>query len=367
MLVKLRYRKKPPKRPRSNFNSLRNLRLGMIENKEKIGAKWAGMDDARAESRILGKSSGSSSKGKEPKKKKRKKSRRSRKKDEDPLGDIELEESEIDDFSDSLGSTDFDSIEEGSDSDIELNFEDGKEKKKKGSSYRGDSSDDESESWDDEGSSDGRDSFSDDSDSESESDSDSDSDSEGEDLPIDEVLKGFAVVKRKYKVKVPEFNEFSDPRTANSALRRIKFQCSLDSNVLWYKRYFIYSSALLEYVLVQFAHLDIQEMTKYHLSQLDVYDELIVELGERRYTSIIGSLPIEVRLIGLFVFNSIIYYIGKNFFPAFLGMSLDDIMSVLEKTQKGFSFAGQVPSSPPQDVRPRGQMRPPTLSVSDIQ
>lgn len=354
----------------------------MIENKEKIAGKWQGMDDSTAEKKILGKSSSSSS----PKRSSSKKKTRKK-----PSAEISLdEESEEDNNSD--GSIAFDTSDHSfsgelslpSEDDYELEEEDDqfssfadedmddydseeesivkkkphlifksherKSKQKVPDSESSESGEDDSDSYD-------PDSF-----SSSDSDDDpSDSDDENEELPLREVLRQFAIMRRKYKIKVPDFNEYSDPKIANTSLQRIKFECSLDSNVLWYKRYFIYSSIMIEYMLVYFGGLDMQEMTKYHVSLLDQYDELLVELGERKYTSFIGSLPIEFRLIGLFAFNSIIYFVGKNYFPDFLGMNLEQLMGAMDGISKGLT-------GPPRTSTPTvsSGMKPPSFTADDI-
>jgi len=91
------------------------------------------------------------------------------------------------------------------------------------------------------------------------------------------------------------------------------------------------------------------------------YNPLLIELGEREYNSWGSNLPVEVRIIGMIIFQAGIFYLGKVVAEKF-GSSVSDIF-------KGFT--GQPPqpeynSQHGDAPKKKKHMRGPRIKPDDI-
>ena len=100
--------------------------------------------------------------------------------------------------------------------------------------------------------------------------------------------------------------------------------------------------------------------TQQQTAMMHKYDKLLVELGEKEYSSFGSSLPVEVRLLMMILFQAGIFFVGKtiekrngssaaNMFAGLTGMPMSSTQSVDEEAP-----------------RPKRRMRGPRLSPEDI-
>ena len=134
---------------------------------------------------------------------------------------------------------------------------------------------------------------------------------EEEDLKRELIFK-IELLKKSYpNAIIPEFSIHSDftsmKKTYDSTVRRL----SLDSTVDSYKSYLMSGFMLCEYVLGQYLGFDMQGFTQQQIININSYDKLLIELGEKSYLPQGSNWPVEVRLAGLVIFNVAVFIFGK--------------------------------------------------------
>ncbi len=134
---------------------------------------------------------------------------------------------------------------------------------------------------------------------------------EEEDLKRELIFK-IELLKKSYpNAVIPEFSIHSDftsmKKTYDSTVRRL----SLDSTVDSYKSYLMSGFMLCEYVLGQYLGFDMQGFTQQQILNINSYDKLLIELGEKSYLPQGSNWPVEVRLAGLVLFNVAVFIFGK--------------------------------------------------------
>lgn len=176
---------------------------------------------------------------------------------------------------------------------------------------------------------------------------------EEEDLKRELIFK-IELLKKSYpNAVIPEFSIHSDftsmKKTYDSTVRRL----SLDSTVDSYKSYLMSGFMLCEYVLGQYLGFDMQGFTQQQILNINSYDKLLIELGEKSYLPQGSNWPVEVRLAGLVLFNVAVFIFGKM---------------VLKKT--GSNFLGMLNSrnAPLQqsNIQNKRKMKGPDISLDEM-
>lgn len=173
------------------------------------------------------------------------------------------------------------------------------------------------------------------------------------------LLFKFMVLRRQYPgVEIPEFTEHSDFSTMKRVYEQIIRKVSLDSSVDNYKQYLVGGLMVMEWVSTNWLGIDLGGFTQQQAKMMNRYDRLLVELGEKNYSSLGSRFPVEVRLIFLVLFHAGLFYVQKMIFSGQGGMN---ILNTL--------FSGPAtPQPPPQpNNRRRGGMKGPTISPHDVE
>ncbi len=85
----------------------------------------------------------------------------------------------------------------------------------------------------------------------------------------------------------------------------------LDDAVETYRSYLFFGFVVMEFVSTQWIGVDLVGLTIQQTRMMHKYDRLLVELGEKSYNRWGINLPVEIRLIGLILFQTCIFYLGK--------------------------------------------------------
>jgi len=126
----------------------------------------------------------------------------------------------------------------------------------------------------------------------------------------DQLRTNFKLLKKKYKdVKVPEFSEYASVDIMRKAYHDAFIDATLDDTVSKYKNYLRTAFALAEMGGTAFGF-DLEGMAEYHIKQIEDYHVFLVEIGAKDYSPF-RRIPVEAKLAGLFLFNTLIFFIGK--------------------------------------------------------
>ena len=183
-----------------------------------------------------------------------------------------------------------------------------------------------------------------------------------------DLLFKFMVLRRQYpNVEIPEFTEHSDVNTMNRVYEQIIRRVSLDSSVDNYKQYLVGGFMVLEWVSTNWLGIDLGGFTQQQVNMMNRYERLLIELGEKNYSTMGSRFPVEVRLIFLIIFNAGLFYVQKMIFSGGEGGA-----NVLNSLFGGMNAAAQKPQPATQrrtnnGGRRRTGMRGPTISPQDVE
>lgn len=174
-----------------------------------------------------------------------------------------------------------------------------------------------------------------------------------------DLLFKFMVLKRQYpNVEIPEFSEHSDINTMRRVYEQVIRRVNLDSSVESYKQYLLGGFMVLEWVATNWLNIDLSGFTQQQARASNRYDRLLIELGEKNYSSKGSRFPVEVRLIFLIIFNAGLFYVQKMIFGG--GGGGTDMMSALF----GGVTGNQASAAPAKKSRSR--MRGPTITPQEV-
>lgn len=127
-----------------------------------------------------------------------------------------------------------------------------------------------------------------------------------------EYLFKFHILKKSYSsaTNIPDFTMHSDLNTMKRSYDDTVRKLTLDSNVQNYKMYLLGFFAVVEYFGGGVLGFDMQGLTEFQLSNMNSYDKLLVELGEKIRPEK-SRFPVEVRLVGVALLNILFFVVSK--------------------------------------------------------
>ena len=162
-----------------------------------------------------------------------------------------------------------------------------------------------------------------------------------------ELLFKFELLRRSYKnTSIPEFTVHSDYKTMLRSYETVVKQVNVDSNIENYKSYLVTGFYIVEYVLGYWLKFDMQDFTKQQILNMNKYEHLLIELGEKSYVPEGSKWPVEVRLLFTIVINAAIFIITKM---------------VMKKV--GSNLFGMMDAVPQQPQEPKRKMRGPEINL----
>lgn len=186
---------------------------------------------------------------------------------------------------------------------------------------------------------------------------------EREEKEKEEYIWRFRILKKKYgngaSIPIPEYNEHSDLTMMKTSYERTIRELYLDDSVETYRSYLLGGWIAIEYVCTSIIGIDLRGFTVQQSALMYKYDRMLIELGEKSHERFGASLPVEVRLLGMILFQAGIFYAGKIISESY-GGSASDIF----KNMMG------LPPDPVQnnesEEKAKKKMRGPKLKASDI-
>lgn len=177
-----------------------------------------------------------------------------------------------------------------------------------------------------------------------------------------EYLLRFKMLKKKYpQVVVDEFNEHSDIDMMVGAYNRTIKELNVDMAVQHYQSILFVGFYAVEWGVSKVIGIDLSGFAAQQIASINKYNHLLIELGERSYSNFGSSLPVEVRLFGMILFQAGLFYISKQ--TGGQG-ALDMFSSLMGNAPKPVEQEQQAESA---DKLPKKRMRGPRITPQDIQ
>jgi hypothetical protein len=169
-----------------------------------------------------------------------------------------------------------------------------------------------------------------------------------------ELLFKFDLLRKSYKqVEIPDLTIHTDlktiERTYEDTLRRV----NIESNVESYRNYLIGGFMVVEYGLGHFLKFDMKGFTQQQMVNINKYNKLLIELGEKTYKPKAKQMSVELRLLFLILFNAATFVVSKMILKG----TGSDLMGMLNKL--GDNAGGVSPLK-------KKKMRGPQVDVEDL-
>jgi len=124
---------------------------------------------------------------------------------------------------------------------------------------------------------------------------------------------------------IPSFDDTVPLEIKHQHYERYVQQVYLDNSVGNYKVYLLILFAVIELFCVKILGLDMGGYTLNQLTMMNKYERLLVELGEKSYSSVGSEWPVEARIIMLALFNGIVFLVVR-LFASYLGAGIGDVL-----------------------------------------
>lgn len=178
-----------------------------------------------------------------------------------------------------------------------------------------------------------------------------------------EMIMKFRIMKRSYpnhEVIIPtEHDDLNIMKQMyNDTLREISF----DENVEYYKGIMKILFPVAEYVCTEHIGIDMKGFAASQMEQMNKYDRLLLELGEKHQSRWGSDLPVEVRLMGMILFQAAIFWVGKKVGSTKVAEGIFNAMKPAPPTGAGAPAPAGGAPPPPQGapLQPQTKMRGPS-------
>lgn len=128
------------------------------------------------------------------------------------------------------------------------------------------------------------------------------------------LIINMALLKKKYPKQAESITEINMQTPYNEMksiynleLKKLEIEYSVDN----YRKYLIGGFMLIEYILGKFLRIDLEGFTQQQIINLQQYEVLLIELGEKKYMPDSKKWPVEVRLLFMIFIQATIFTVSK--------------------------------------------------------
>lgn len=126
-----------------------------------------------------------------------------------------------------------------------------------------------------------------------------------------ELLFKFKILQKSYPTaSIPNFTVEDSYKTMKSTYDETIHMLTLDSNVESYKSYLIGGFMLTEFICGKFLNFDMQGFAQQQILQMNQYNKLLIELGEKTYMPK-SNWPVELRIFLMIFMNAAMFIVSK--------------------------------------------------------
>jgi len=169
-----------------------------------------------------------------------------------------------------------------------------------------------------------------------------------------ELLFKFELLKKSYKdADIPEFTIHTDYNTMNHTYQNTVRRLTLDSTVENYKMYLIGGFMLTEFILGKYLKLDMQGFTNQQMVNMNSYEKLLIELGEKSYVPEGPEWSVEMRLLFLIIMNAAIFIVSKMI----MKKTGSNIMNMMNNMNSSSTY---------NDESKKRKMKPPDIDLDNL-
>jgi hypothetical protein len=136
-------------------------------------------------------------------------------------------------------------------------------------------------------------------------------DTEEDDLKRELLLKFELLKKANHNGSIPEYTIYSDYKVMKQTYDTIRKGLSIDKSVNQYKTYLVGGFMFVEYFLGCWMGFSMKGFTDQQISNMNSYEQLLIELGEKSYVEEESQWPVELRLLGLIVTNAALFIVSQ--------------------------------------------------------
>lgn len=174
-----------------------------------------------------------------------------------------------------------------------------------------------------------------------------------------ELLFKFELLKKSYKnVNIPEFTIHSSLKKMNETYENQLRHLSLDSSVESYKNILVGGFMIFEFIFGVWLKFDMSGFTQQQILNMNQYERLLIELGQKSYVPDGQQWPVEFRLVGLIVLNAVIFIISKMI----LKRTGNNLMGMMNHVQSSVPKS----SNSSQPTEPKKKMKGPSINIDDL-
>jgi hypothetical protein len=131
----------------------------------------------------------------------------------------------------------------------------------------------------------------------------------------EELIVKFRTLKKAYpqnkELQLLSYTEHDDLDTMRKMYKRTLGEITFDRKISNYRSYLSVSFMVIEYGF-RYLGMNMDGFAKHQAKSIDEYNSLLVELGEKTQGSWMDNFPVEVRLLGLVVFQAVVFWFAKN-------------------------------------------------------